>query len=85
MNINDLQLGYSMAEESLFFDEMSGWVKFQPILAEITDLDEIRKRLKYELDYSHRQAIVSRLIQRYNKLRSKEVEKAYNEYCHPKG
>lgn len=78
MKFTDLYLEYNWDEEGLYTTEMTGWTNFQPVLAEIEDYDEVRKRLKYEMDFHRRPHMVERLLQKYNKLRSVEVMEVWN-------
>jgi len=81
----DCLIEYSSMEESRYFNEMSGWNKFQPVLAEITDPEECLKRLKYELAYHSRRAMAMRILQKYNKLKAKEMEAQLYDYFHRQG
>jgi len=84
MNFKEMLPVFNYDEEKQFFEEMSGWVKFQPILAEIEDPVECLKRLAYEIQYYQRKMIMERLVQKYNKIKAKEMERAFYEYYNSK-
>lgn len=69
-----------IGKEGIFAKEMTGWLKFQPILAKINNPTEVLHRLSYEMEYSRRPMIIKRLIQKYNKLKAQEVEIYFSEY-----
>lgn len=84
MDFKELLPVYNYDDEKRFFDDMSGWVKFQPILAEIEDPTECLKRLAYEIKYYQRKMIMERIVQKYNKIKAKEMERAFYEYYNSK-
>ena len=84
MRLEELLPTFSFDDERRFFDDMSGWVKFQPILADIEDPQECLKRLAYEVKYYQRKMIMERLIQKYNKLQAKKMERIFYEYYNRK-
>jgi len=79
MDFTELYEDYTSSDEGRFTKDMTGWTALQPVLAEITDIKEICKRLKFEMDFSRRPHIIERLLQKYNKLRSVEVKEAWDD------
>lgn len=76
----DILIEYSPIEEVQYLEDMSSWIKFQPVLSSITDPEECRKRLMYELRYNRRNDIVSRILGKFNKLRAQKIGDLWNEY-----
>ena len=78
--IYDILLEYTHAEDARYFEEMSGWAKFQPVLSEVTSYKECLKRLHYELANKRRPMIAKRIVQKYNTLKAKELEEQVNDF-----
>lgn len=80
MYFEDLFMEYSFVEERQYIEEMTGWVKFQPILSSVQDRNDICKRITFEINSFRRADIILRLVQKYNKLQSQEVLNAWFDY-----
>jgi hypothetical protein len=80
MRLNDLFEEYDESEEAVYLMDMNGWVRFQPVLTEIESPLEVQKRLYFEFRNKRRPYIITRLLQKFNKVRSKEVLNVWEDY-----
>ena len=80
MNFKEVMVDYTEAERRDFDSSFSSWTTLQFALTEDITLEKLGKYIKYEADSHRRPYMMTRLLQRYNKIHSKEVFKAWEEY-----
>lgn len=80
MDFREVMVNYTEAERRDFDNNFSSWTTLQFALTEDVTLEKLGKLIKYEADAYRRPYMMNRLIQRYNKVHSKEVFKAWEEY-----
>ena len=80
MDFREVMVDYTEAERRDFDNNFSSWATLQFALTEDITLEKLGKLIKYEADTYRRPYMMNRLIQRYNKIHSKEVFKAWGEF-----
>lgn len=80
MDLTKIMVDYTDAERKVFDDLFISWTNMQFALTDNVTLEQLGKYIKYEADSHRRPYMMTRLLQRYNKIHSKEVFKAWEEY-----